>query len=29
MAATLFTKAILDDRPIDVYNHDDMQRDFT
>ncbi|MEP3670811.1 MAG: GDP-mannose 4,6-dehydratase, partial [Roseibium sp.] len=24
-----FTKAILEDRPIDVYNHGDMKRDFT
>ena len=24
-----FTKAILEDTPIDVYNHGDMKRDFT
>ena len=29
MALFLFTKAILEGRPIDVYNHGDMQRDFT
>jgi UDP-glucuronate 4-epimerase len=29
MAAMLFTKAILEGAPIDVYNHGDMQRDFT
>ena len=29
MAMFLFTKAILAGRPIDVYNHGDMQRDFT
>ena len=29
MALFLFTKAILDGRPIDVFNHGDMQRDFT
>ena len=29
MALFLFTNAILDDEPIDVYNHGDMQRDFT
>ena len=29
MALFLFTKAILEDRPIDVFNHGDMQRDFT
>jgi UDP-glucuronate 4-epimerase len=29
MALFLFTKAILEDRPIDVYNHGHMQRDFT
>ncbi|MGH8771578.1 MAG: NAD-dependent epimerase [Burkholderiales bacterium] len=29
MAVFLFTKAILEDRPIDVYNYGDMQRDFT
>jgi UDP-glucuronate 4-epimerase len=29
MAAYLFTKAILEDRPIKVFNHGDMQRDFT
>jgi UDP-glucuronate 4-epimerase len=29
MAAYLFAKAILEDRPIDVYNHGKMQRDFT
>lgn len=29
MALFLFTKAILEGRPIDIYNHGDMQRDFT
>ena len=29
MALFLFTKAILEDRPIDVYNYGQMQRDFT
>jgi UDP-glucuronate 4-epimerase len=29
MALFLFTKAILEGRPIDVYNHGKMQRDFT
>jgi UDP-glucuronate 4-epimerase len=29
MSAYLFTRAILEDRPIDVFNHGDMQRDFT
>ena len=29
MALFLFTDAILNDRPIDVYNFGDMQRDFT
>jgi len=29
MAAFKFVKAILEDRPIDVYNHGDMRRDFT
>lgn len=29
MALFLFTKAILEDRPIEVYNFGDMQRDFT
>jgi UDP-glucuronate 4-epimerase len=29
MSMYLFTKAILEDRPIDVFNHGDMQRDFT
>ena len=29
MALFLFTKAILEDRPIDVYNYGEMQRDFT
>ncbi|MFC1542934.1 NAD-dependent epimerase [Candidatus Neomarinimicrobiota bacterium] len=29
MALFLFTKAILEDRPIDVYNHGQMRRDFT
>ena len=29
MALFLFAKAILDDRPIDVFNHGRMQRDFT
>jgi len=29
MALFLFTKAILEDRPIDVYNYGKMQRDFT
>ncbi len=29
MAPTLFAKAILDGRPIDVFNHGKMRRDFT
>ena len=29
MAMFLFTRAILEDRPIDVFNHGQMQRDFT
>ena len=29
MALFQFTKAILNDEPIDVYNHGDMKRDFT
>jgi len=29
MALFKFTKKILDDKPIDVYNHGDMMRDFT
>jgi len=29
MALFIFTRAILEDRPIDVYNHGDMKRDFT
>jgi len=29
MALFLFTKAILDDKPIDVFNYGKMQRDFT
>lgn len=29
MALFKFTKAILEDKPIEVYNHGDMQRDFT
>ena len=29
MALFKFTKAILEDRPIDVYNHGQMRRDFT
>lgn len=29
MALCLFTKAILEGRPIDVFNHGKMQRDFT
>ena len=29
MALYLFTKAILEDKPIDVFNHGKMQRDFT
>ncbi len=29
MAAWLFTKAITEGRPIDVFNHGDMKRDFT
>lgn len=29
MALFLFTRAILEDRPIDVYNHGAMRRDFT
>ena len=29
MSAMLFAQAILDGKPIEVYNHGDMQRDFT
>jgi UDP-glucuronate 4-epimerase len=29
MAAWLFTDAILNDKPISVFNHGDMKRDFT
>ena len=29
MALFLFTKAILEGKPIDVFNHGDMRRDFT
>jgi hypothetical protein len=29
MALFLFTRAILEDRPIDVFNHGEMRRDFT
>jgi len=29
MSAFLFARAILDDKPIQVFNHGDMQRDFT
>jgi UDP-glucuronate 4-epimerase len=29
MALFLFTRAILEDRPIDVFNHGNMERDFT
>ena len=29
MALFLFTKAILEGRPIDIYNHGNMERDFT
>jgi len=29
MALFLFTKAIMEDKPIDVYNYGDMSRDFT
>ncbi|MBV6647215.1 MAG: NAD-dependent epimerase [Cyclobacteriaceae bacterium] len=29
MALFLFTKAILEDKPIDVFNHGEMRRDFT
>lgn len=29
MAAYLFTKAIFEERPIDVFNHGNMRRDFT
>lgn len=29
MALFLFTKAILENKPIDVFNHGEMQRDFT
>ena len=29
MACFIFTKAILEGRPIDVYNHGEMRRDFT
>ncbi|MGR9106797.1 MAG: NAD-dependent epimerase [Gammaproteobacteria bacterium] len=29
MALFLFTKAILEDRPIDVFNHGNLRRDFT
>ncbi|MFC1869288.1 NAD-dependent epimerase [Thermodesulfobacteriota bacterium] len=29
MALFIFTKAILEDEPIDIFNHGDMKRDFT
>ncbi len=29
MALFLFTKSIIEDKPIDIYNYGDMQRDFT
>jgi UDP-glucuronate 4-epimerase len=29
MALSLFTRAMLEDRPIDVFNHGKMRRDFT
>jgi UDP-glucuronate 4-epimerase len=29
MSLFVFTRAILEDRPIDVFNHGDMERDFT
>ena len=29
MAPFKFTKGIIDDKPIDIYNHGDMERDFT
>lgn len=29
MATSLFTKAILEGRPVDIFNHGKMQRDFT
>jgi UDP-glucuronate 4-epimerase len=29
MSLALFTRAILEGRPIDVFNNGDMQRDFT
>jgi len=29
MALFIFTKAILEDRPIDIYNYGNMKRDFT
>jgi nucleoside-diphosphate-sugar epimerase len=29
MAMYIFTKAILEGRPIDVYNNSNMERDFT
>lgn len=29
MALHIFTKAMVEDKPIDVYNHGDMSRDFT
>jgi UDP-glucuronate 4-epimerase len=29
MALFLFTKAMLEDRPIDIFNHGKMRRDFT
>jgi len=29
MALFLFTKAILENKPIDVFNHGKMKRDFT
>jgi UDP-glucuronate 4-epimerase len=29
MACFIFTKALLEGRPIDVYNHGEMRRDFT
>lgn len=29
MSFFLFTKSILESKPIDIYNHGDMERDFT
>lgn len=29
MALFIFTKAILENKPIDIYNHGNMERDFT